>query len=72
MNIDQWLMDASKGDHVVYHKGYMASDICDDIGIRLLNKKINEYCQQKLITVAHRRLKKNDYKSTYEYIAFKL
>ena len=72
MNIDQWIMDASRGDKIVYHTGYMASDICDDLATRLLNKKINEYCQQKLITVTHRCLVKSEYKGTYEYIAFKL
>tara|TARA_E500000318_G_scaffold30693_1_gene30458 strand:+ start:1739 stop:1954 length:216 start_codon:yes stop_codon:yes gene_type:complete len=71
MNIDQWIMDANKGDKMIYHKGYMASDICDPV-IKLLNRKINEYCQQKLITVTQRMIKRGHLKSVYEYIVFKL
>lgn len=72
MNIDQWIMDAAKGDKVIYYTGFMAEDIITNHETKKLCKKINEYCQLKLITVTQRALQKSDFKSVYEYIAYKL
>jgi hypothetical protein len=72
MNIDQWVIDATRGDKVVYYTGFMAEDIVTNQEAKQLCKKINEYCKLKLITVTQRALQKGHFKSVYEYIAFKL
>lgn len=72
MNIDQWIMDATKGDKVIYYTGFMAEDIVTNHEAKQLCKKINEYCKLKLITVTQRALQKGDFKSVYEYIAYRL
>lgn len=70
---ESWVQYAKPGDKFVYYTGYLAKDRSNDFNLRRLTDVINQFCNNKKITVYQKRVSDfGAYCSKYDYIAYKL
>lgn len=67
-----WLTTSSKGEKYIYYTGFLAEDMMESYEARRASQFINDMCSAKLITVTQKKIVSGLYKSTYDYIAYKL